>query len=159
MTNKRLKPSNADKWYALDDFVFQPKKTDTSKYSNPDNDPRGAWKADPFDAPAIRENLTYEIVNPNTGESFLPPKGRHWRNEKSNYESLLADNRIIFGKSGRTKPQLEVFYSEAQIKGQIATSWFDADVFDTSTNGKKELLNILSDVPAEKIFDTPKPTK
>jgi len=26
LTNKRLKPSNADKWYALDDFVFQPKK-------------------------------------------------------------------------------------------------------------------------------------
>lgn len=159
LTNKRLKPSNADKWYSLDDFVFQPKEADASKFSNPDNDPRGPWKADPFDAPAIRENLTYEIVNPNTGKSFSPPKGRHWRTEKSKYEALLADNRIIFGKSGQTRPQLKVFYSETQIKGKIATSWFDADIFDTSTNGKKELLSILSDTPAEKIFDTPKPTK
>ncbi len=159
LTNRRLKPSNADKWYSLDDFVFQPKETDQSKYRNPDHDPRGPWKADPFDAPAIRENLTYEIVNPNTGESFYPPKGRHWRTEKAKYEALLADNRIVFGKTGKTKPQLKVFYHETQLKGEIATSWFDANIFDTSTNGKKELLTILSDTPAEKMFDTPKPTK
>lgn len=45
-------------------------------FSNPDNDPRGIWKADPFDAPNIRPNLTYEIVNPNTLEAYLPPSGR-----------------------------------------------------------------------------------
>lgn len=157
--NRRLQRSNAEEWYSLEDFVFQPKKTDRSKYSNPDNDPRGPWKADPFDAPAIRENLTYEIVNPNTGESFWPPKGRHWRTEKSKYEALLADNRIVFGKTGKTKPQLKVFYSESQAKGEIATSWLDSNTFDTSTNGKKELLTLLSDTPAEKIFDTPKPIK
>ena len=35
-------------------------------------------------------------------------------------------------------------------------SGFDADVFDTSTSGKKELLCILHDT---EIFDTVKPTK
>ena len=157
--DRRLKISNSNKWYSLNDFVFQPEPLDESKFSNPDNDPRGKWKADPFDAPAIRPNLTYEIVNPITGAKYLPPKGRHWRTEKIKFEALLADNRIIFGKTGTGKPQLKVFYNELISKGQIYDSWWDAEKFGTSTEGKKELLSILSDFPPEKIFDTPKPTK
>ena len=157
--DRRLKISNANKWYLLNDFVFQPEPLDESKFSNPDNDPRGKWKADPFDAPAIRPNLTYEILNPITGVKYLPPKGRHWRTEKNKYELLLADNRIVFGKTGVGKPQLKVFYNELISKGQIYDSWWDAEKFGTSTEGKKELLAILSDFPPEKIFDTPKPTK
>ncbi len=154
VTNRRLKASNEDVWYKTDDFVIQPKETDSSKYSNPDNDPRGIWKADPFDAPNIRPNLTYEIVNPITGVTYLPPKGRCWRTEKDKFEKLLEDKRIVFGKNGRSRPQLKVFYNEVKMKGEIRNSWFDSDVYDTSTNGKKELLSIL---PDKKIFNTPKP--
>jgi adenine-specific DNA-methyltransferase len=159
ITNRRLKPSNAKTWFSLDDFVFQPQETEEQKFENPDRDPRGAWKADPFDAPAVRENLTYEIINPNTGAVYLPPKGRHWRTEKAKYEELLADGRIVFGKNGTSKPQLKVFLADAKDKGQIANSWFDADVFDTSTNGKKELLKIFVADNEGDIFDTPKPKK
>lgn len=154
ITNRRLKSSNKDIWYKTEDFVIQPKETDSSKYSNPDNDPRGIWKADPFDAPNIRPNLTYEIVNPTTGVKYLPPKGRCWRTEPEKYQKLLEDKRIVFGKNGNSRPQLKVFYSEVKMKGEIRNSWFDADIYDTSTNGKKELLNIL---PDKKIFNTPKP--
>lgn len=158
-TNRRLKTSNAETWFSLDDFVFQPMETDESKYSNPDNDPRGKWKADPFDAPAIRVNLTYTIINPYTKVEYLPPKGRHWRTEQSKFEALLADNRIVFGKNGKSKPQLKVFFQEVKGKGEIANSWFDSDIYDTSTNGKKELLSILPHLAAEEMFDTPKPKK
>ncbi len=154
ITNRRLKSSNKDIWYNLNDFVIQPKETDSSKYSNPDNDPRGIWKADPFDAPNVRPNLTYEIENPITGVKYLPPKGRCWRTEPEKYKQLLEDNRIVFGKNGTSKPQLKVFYNEVKMKGEIRNSWFDADIYDTSTNGKKELLSIL---PDKKIFNTPKP--
>lgn len=152
--NRRLKASNSDIWYDLSDFVIQPKDTDSSKYSNPDNDPRGLWKADPFDAPNIRPNLTYEIENPITGVKYLPSKGRCWRTEKEKYEALLADNRIIFGKNGNSRPQLKVFYEEVKMKGEIRNSWFDSDTYYTSTEGKKEFLSIL---PDKKIFNTPKP--
>jgi hypothetical protein len=37
------------------------------------NDARGNWIADPFDAPNVRENLSYEIINPNTNKSHYPP--------------------------------------------------------------------------------------
>ncbi len=66
--NRRLKESNSSVWYRRDSFVCRPLPLDKSRFDNPDNDPRGLWKADPFDAPNIRPNLTYPITNPNTGE-------------------------------------------------------------------------------------------
>ena len=121
-------------------------------FANPDDDPRGPWKADPFDAPAIRPNLTYEIINPNTGEKFLPPNGRHWRTEKNKYFELLADNRIVFGKTGKSKPQQKRFLYEAKEKGATPKSlWDDCG---TATDGSKELQDIFG----SKAFDTPKPT-
>ena len=121
------------------------------KFSNPDNDPRGEWTADPFDAPEIRENLTYIIENPNTGKKYLPPKGRHWRTTEEEYKKFLADGRIIFGKTGKAKPQLKRFYYEAEKKGLVPKSIWD-DV-GTTTNGTQELEKILG----KKKFNNPKP--
>lgn len=121
------------------------------KFSNPDNDPRGEWVADPFDAPDIRTNLTYFIENPNTGKKYLPPKGRHWRTTEDEYKRLLADGRIVFGKTGKAKPQLKRFYYEAEKKGVVPKSIWD-DV-GTTTNGTQELEKILG----EKKFNNPKP--
>ena len=84
----------------------------------------------------------------------MPPKGRCWRTEPEKYQKLLEDNRIVFGKNGNSKPQLKVFYNEVKMKGEIRNSWFDSDVYYTSTEGKKEFLSIL---PDKKIFNTPKP--
>lgn len=121
-------------------------------FNNPDNDSRGPWKADPFDSPGIRPNLTYGIVNPNTGVEFLPPEGRCWRTGKEEYLKYLAENRILFGKTGKSKPQLKRFLFEAQNKGVTPKSlWDDCG---TATDGTKELQNIFG----TKVFDTPKPT-
>ena len=155
--NRRMKDSNKHIWNTLTGFTFNMREADKSKFSNPDNDPRGIWKADPFDAPNIRPNLTDPILNPNTGETHLPPKGRHWRMSKEKYEKAFEDNRIIFGKGGNGRPQLKVFYSEVSYKGMVANTWFDADIFGTSTEGKKELLKCLPE--SNVIFSTPKPTK
>ena len=121
-------------------------------FDNPDNDPRGIWKADPFDSPGIRPNLTYKIKNPNTGEEYLPPKGRCWRTGPNEYKKLLDDNRIVFGKNGTSKPQLKRFYFEAKDKGQTTKSIWD-DV-GTSTDGTKEIQRLFE----VKLFSTPKPT-
>ena len=126
-------------------------KSTTDGFSNPDNDPRGIWKADPFDSPGIRPNLTYEIINPNTGEKFMPPKGRCWRTGPEDYQRFLKDNRIVFGKNGTSKPQLKRFYTEAEEKGITPTSiWDDCG---TATNGTQELQDLFG----EKVFSTPKP--
>lgn len=153
--NRRLKETNLEKWLNKDSFVFQPLELSKEKFENPDNDPRGLWKADPFDAPNVRPNLTYEITNPNTGEVFLPPIGRHWRVEKNTYEKLFNDNRILFGKSGSSKPQLKVFYEEKKLFGSIDNSWFTAEKYGTTTKGSKELKLLFGDFSP---FDTPKPS-
>ena len=51
-----------------------------SKYKNPDNDPRGAWRNIVASAPdsAAHQGMVYAIQNPTTGEYTYPPKGRHW---------------------------------------------------------------------------------
>ncbi len=152
--NRRLKESNASTWYNRDSFVFRPLLLDKDKFENPDNDPRGPWKADPFDAPNVRPNLTYPITNPVTGEQHLPPSGRHWRISPEKFSSAMAEGRIIFGKTGTGRPQLKVFYEERRDFGSIDNSWFSGDKVGTTTVATKELQRLFENAP----FDTPKPT-
>ena len=134
-------------------FELNPLPIDGSKFSNPDNDFRGDWVADPMDAPNIRLNLMYPITNPNTGEVHLPPSGRHWRFTKEKFEEALKDARIVFGKTGKSKPQYKRFKSEAEEKGtNVFTIWDDVD---TATEATKELMQLFG---GDKVFDTPKPT-
>ena len=154
-SNRRLKKANASIWYNEDGFVFYPISVDGEKYSNPDNDPRGPWKADPMDAPHIRPNLTYPITNPITGVQHLPPRGRHWRISQEKFASALADNRILFGKNGTSRPQMKVFLNEQVEYGSIAHSWFEAEKYGTATHGSKELQGIFG---GDKVFTSPKPT-
>jgi adenine-specific DNA-methyltransferase len=121
------------------------------KFSNPDNDPRGPWVADPFEAAGVRKNLSYAIKNPNTGETYYPVKGRHWAVLEQEYFKLLKDNRIIFGKNGKGKPSRKRFLSDAMKKGLTPKSIWD-DV-GTTTNGTQELEEIFGD----KKFNNPKP--
>ncbi len=124
---------------------------DDGKFENPDNDPRGKWSATPFDAPEIRENLMYPIQNPNTGETYLPPPGRHWRTTQSEYERFLKEGRIVFGKNGTSKPQLKRYLTEASDKGQVLTTlWND---LDTTTNATKHSQQLFLGQP----FTNPKP--
>lgn len=154
--NRRLKETNINIWYEEKSFAFYPLPLDESKFENPDNDPRGKWKADPFDAPNIRPNLTYRIVNPNTGEEFWPPNGRCWRTDEENYKKLLEDNRIIFGKNGKGRPQLKVFYNEKRAFGSVENTWFDGNKCGTATEATKELQKLFDGFA---YFDTPKPTR
>lgn len=124
---------------------------DTSKFSNPDNDPNGAWVADPFDAPEIRDNLCYPIINPNTGETILPARGRHWRTTEKAYLDYLSKGMIVFGKKGTSKPQLKRYLKDCLAKTQTPISiWND---IETTTNGTQLLDQILG----ERRFNNPKP--
>ena len=153
-SNRRLKESNAEAWHKADSFACYPKKLDKSRYDNPDDDPRGPWKADPFDAPNVRPNLTYPITNPGTGEQHLPPRGRCWRTEPDKYEAYLQDGRIVFGANGKGRPQLKVFYEEKKDYGEVDNTWWDAGRISVNTNASKELMRLFDgNLP----FDTPKP--
>lgn len=135
---------------------------DVESFTYDDNDGRGKYRLEPFDAPGIRENLTYIIKNPNTGEEYLPPKGRHWRTEYSNYQAFLKDNRIRFGANGTTKPQLKAYYNELKSLGKgkaMSTIWHNVEPsiiwqeLDPNTNATKDQVKIFG----ESVFSNPKP--
>ena len=127
---------------------------DGEGFSNPDNDPRGAWKADPFQVGGWRPNQQYEIINPKTGIVYKPNSGCSWKNDLKKYEELLKDNRIVFGKNGESGPQRKRFIWEAKERGKVVkTLWND---IETTTNGTQLLKKIFN---GKSIFDNPKPVE
>jgi adenine-specific DNA-methyltransferase len=70
--------------YRMGDNALRGAEIDMEKYSNPDNDPRGAWMSDNLVGLATKErrpNLHYDLVNPETGIVYpCHPKG--WRYSK-----------------------------------------------------------------------------
>lgn len=155
MSDRRLKESNAKDWYLEPSFAVLPLPLKPGRFSNSDNDPRGPWKDDPFDAPNIRPNLTYKIVNPKTGDEYWPPVGRCWRMEEPKYKELLTDGRILFGRQGNSGPKLKVFYEEKKDYGEVRTSWFSGDEYGTTTTGTAEVQALFD---GNAVFDNPKPT-
>ena len=124
---------------------------DGEGFTNLDNDPRGPWKADPFQVGGERPNQLYPITNPTTGEVYRPNPGNSWKNELKVYEQHLADNRIVFGISGEAGPQRKRFLSEATERGRVARTWWDdVDTTANATKASKELMG-------ESVFDNPKP--
>jgi adenine-specific DNA-methyltransferase len=125
---------------------------DGEGFSNPDNDSRGPWKADPFQVGGWRPNQQYEIVNPKTGEIYKPNPSCSWKNDYKKYLELLEDNRIVFGVSGEAGPQRKRFQTEAEERGRVAKTWWD-DV-STTTNATQSLRKLFDD---KSTFPNPKP--
>lgn len=130
-------------------------KANEEGFSNPDNDPMGEWKLDPMDAPGIRENESYGITNPKTGDVFFPAPGRHWRFEETDTLDLLKQGRILFGRSGNTKPAYKRYKFEALGKGDTVTTLWD-DV-KTTAEGTKLLLDMFGDGLPKSFIDSIKP--
>ena len=143
--------------YALDRDYFRQNRShfrlseDGDGFANPDDDPRGPWKADPFQVGGERPNQMYPIENPNTGRVYRPNSGNSWKNELTVFEQLLSDNRIVFGVNGEAGPQRKRFLSEAEERGRVSKTWWD-DV-DTTTNATRAAKELMGD----SVFDNPKP--
>lgn len=119
-----------------------PRGEDQNKdYKNPDNDPRGLWKAgNPSVGPAVEKNI-YEIISP-TGRRMLPPSGRSWLYSKERFEEMLADNRIYWGKDGNSIWAPKMFLSEVKQGVTPMTIWKYTEV-GHSQDATKELKAIF----------------
>ena len=160
-------PVNLNKWFSPNhDFALvYAKKIDlyeltklprTDKqnrdYANPDNDPRGPWKAgNPSVGPAVEKNI-YEITLP-SGRVVLPPAGRSWLYSKEKFESMKADNRIYFGKDGDSVWAPKMFLSEVSKGVTPLTLWPYSEV-GHSQDATKELKALFE---GKSVFDYPKP--
>ena len=124
-------------------------------YKNPNNDPKGRWRAIPMTAQeghATKEQF-YEVVAPG-GAVHTPPEGRCWGIAKATYERLLKEGRIWFGRNGNAQPNIIRYLSE--VDGVVPWTWWPSEEVGHTDEAKKEIHALFGRVDA---FDTPKPER
>ena len=138
----------------LDKLSLKRNEAADARYKNPDNDPRGPYKADNFSVgPANPKNI-YEIITP-SGRRVLPPSGYSWWFSEEKTRELIADNRVWFGKDGNNVPAYKRFLSEVKDGVTPMTVWKYTDV-GHSQDATKEVKDLFDGVA---YFDYPKPVK
>ncbi|MFP6307236.1 DNA methyltransferase [Helicobacter pylori] len=164
---KKYSPQNDAKWfsdnhdfillYAKDKGIWRPNLLPRTsemdaRYKNLDNDERGAWKPSDCLVKTYMASYDYPITTP-SGKVVTPPKGRCWMTSKENFQKLVDDNRIYFGRNGDNVPSLKRFLSEVKQGTTPLTIWKYTEV-GHNQDATKQLLTLFNNV---KLFDTPKP--
>lgn len=129
-----------------------------SRYSNPDNDPRGDWSSDNYVSNKSREErptLWYPITHPKTGEEVWPDEHAVWRYAINTHEKMVEENRLYWGPDqSYKKPRLKRFLNEIQ-EGTVPSTWWTFNDAGHNDEAAKETGEILG----RKVFDTPKPIR
>jgi adenine-specific DNA-methyltransferase len=127
-----------------------------ARYKNPDNDPRGDWKAGYCVGNGVRSQGYYDVVSPKTGKVFNVPQGKHWVYARENMMKMIEDDRIWFGKDGNSFPAVKQFLSD--VTGRRPSSLLMYEDYGHTDMAKKDLIKLFKDL--ENVpFDTPKPIK
>jgi adenine-specific DNA-methyltransferase len=128
------------------------------RYANPDNDPRGPWKAVDYlnqATPEQRRNLCYDIVNPNTGEIIKNTK-KAWKYDPTTHATHVAEKKLWWGRGGKNSvPALKLFLSEVR-DGMTPHNWWPHDDVGHTDEAKKESIGLFG---ATNVFGTPKPER
>ncbi len=137
-------------------LFLQPRTEDLlTAYKNPDNDPRGAWRASDLSANGkggrLVQSCIFPIKNPQTGKEFLPPENKCWLYNAEKVASLIADNRIGF-RENTGAPFLKRFLSEVR-QGVTQPTIIDDGGF--SMDSAREIRELFG----QDVFEFPKPTK
>jgi len=123
-----------------------------SAYSNPDDHPKGPWKATPLHAKSgTAKGFRYTFKN---GVSWSPPSGTYPRYSASTLAELDEGNEIWFGADGKATPARKTFLSEAKSGVTPITIWPYDEV-----GHNHEANNELKELELGGVFDNPKPTR
>lgn len=122
-------------------------------YKNPDNDPRGAWKATPLHAKSGSSSNQYEYRFSN-GVVWRPPVGTYHRFSRDSLAELDQTGQLWFGHNGKSVPARKSYLSEVKQTVVPVTVWLHGDV-GSNHDAKNEIRSIFQ----EAYFDTPKPER
>ena len=122
-----------------------------SRYSNPDNDPRGVWQSDNSTVGPVIAEKVYEIKLP-SGRKILPPNGRCWLYTKKRFQEMIDDNRIWFGHNGDNVPRVKRFLSEVKQGITPMSIWKYSEV-GHSQEAAQKLKSLFG---GKDLFDYPK---
>lgn len=166
-------PKNSADWFSEDhDYVlvyarnkssWRPEKLTRTKemearYKNPDNDPRGPWKAADLSARNRYDAGIYSVTCPSGRVIDGPPTGRYWGIDENKFKALDADKRIWWGIDGNNAPAVKRFLSEVASGRTPQTLWFYKEVGHTQ-DAKKTLLKYVRFQHTENVLNSVKPVE
>lgn len=130
----------------------------TSRYTNPDNDPRGVWQSIAYNCNKNadeRPNLYYPVINPNTGEEIWPERTCVWRYTKDRHEENMLNNLVYWGANGKGRPRFKKFLDTKS--GLVPLTIWTTDFAGDNQLSRKEYRAIFGADAFD--FSTPKPTR
>jgi adenine-specific DNA-methyltransferase len=128
--------------YRLGDGRFRGTDKDLSKYSNPDNDPRGEWMSDNLVGLATKErrpNLHYDLINPETGDVY-PPPDKGWRYSRETMAQKIAEGRILWPTKKDGRPRHKKFFNDLQDEFAGFSSFVECG---NTNEGTEEVSRIM----------------
>jgi adenine-specific DNA-methyltransferase len=126
---------------------------DFSKYKNPDNDPQGDWIADNPSAASGNEAYRFPIINPHTGDTYLPPKGRFWAFAPARVAQWSESGKLVFPKEKGKNFLLKKYRAELKSELKPISSIIEGIL---TAKGTKEVKALFAEGSP---FKYPKPTE
>ena len=168
---KKYTVANDTKWfaenhdhilvYASNKESWRPARLERSaemdeRYRNPDNHPKGVWKATPLYAKRVgsekEQAFTFRFKN---GVVWSPPPGTSPRFPAETLRALDENNEIWFGIDGSASPSRKTFLNELKVsKPPAATIWPHSEA-----GNNHEAREEVKAVNSKEYFATPKPEK
>ncbi|MDP2783287.1 MAG: site-specific DNA-methyltransferase [Sulfurimicrobium sp.] len=108
-----------------------------------------------------RPNLYYPVTNPNTGEEIWPKRTRVWSYSQEEHARHIAESLIYWGKDGKGKVPAYKRYKHAlrNADGVVPQTLWMHEFAGHTDGARKDLREVLHDVPSVSDFATPKPTR
>ncbi len=133
-------------------FNLQPRSEEQLKsYHNPDNHPKGKWKATPLHAKSGTNITPYTFKN---GITWSPPTGTYRRFNDETMRKMDYNDEIWFGENGKQIPQRKSFLVDVKEGVTPITIWKYKEA-----GHNHEANNEIKELGLTGIFTNPKPTK
>ena len=124
-------------------------------YKNPDNHPKGPWKATPLHAKSGSSesaNFTYTFKN---GVTFKPPVGTYSRYSAETLRKYDENDEVWFGRDGTAVPSRKTFLCDLKNAGIVPRTIIPFSVGGHNHEAVDEVRTLMED----NLFTNPKPTK
>lgn len=131
--------------------LFDRTAEQNASYRNPDNDPKGPWKATPIYAKSGKDEQNYTVTFEN-GYSWTPPKGCYPRYSKKTLIEKYEKGELYFNKNGGV--DRKTYLSEVKQGVTVGSVWGYNVVGHTHSNNEE-----LAALVGKGAFDNPKGTK
>ncbi|MUP58579.1 site-specific DNA-methyltransferase [Veillonellaceae bacterium M2-4] len=130
-------------------FYFERTDEDNKNYSNPDNDPKGAWRSGDVRSPNYRRTLCFDIIAPNGNVIKAPTKG--WRWSEESIKEKIATGEIKF-KDDYSGIIRKIYLCDQP--GRTPENLWEGQRFGTTRQAAAVIKDLFDGV---QVFDTPKP--